>query len=1279
MWQVDDLKQDTSKFHHEIMGKTLVDILCQRAIQDGDSIAYRFLSEGSEAISETETQEWSHSQLAEKANLVASSLNQKGCLKGSRALIIVPAGLDFIAAFYGCLQAGVIAVPLQPPSRKQDTSRWLHIVRDAKPTVVITVSQLHERAKQLIFDSFSGQQGLPPLSSIHIMDVDALSSAVPVFMPACGLPMSNDIAMLQYTSGSTRLPRGVQITHANLMYNLEQIRLRFGHTVESRGVIWLPPHHDMGLIGGILQPLYVGFPVTLMSPVSFLRRPARWLQAISHFAATTSGGPNFAYEYCIRRCTDTDIDGLDLSQWNVAFNGAETIRSSTLKRFSERFAGSGFHESAFLPCYGLAEATLLVASGVSNNDKPQSLALEREALRHNHAKVAASESNAQLMIGSGNIASGTEVRIVNATSRELLKDGGIGEIWVSSPGVSSGYWLAEDSNTATFSATLKDGSGSFLRTGDLGFMNQGQLYVTGRLSDLIILRGVNYAPQDIELSVEVGHIKFLPSATSAFSVDVDDDESLIVVQELERGKFPQEQIDKAMAAVRAAISNDHGVQVKAVILVKQTTLPKTPSGKVQRQRCKTMYLGGALNIVAQWPALETIAVPQVPVCSSVAQPMHSKIQPRQADRDVTDDRINWLRDYSETHINSQQMDERRSLSPSVLLDFGNQGLLGMQVSKGYGGLGLGHEDSQRIIEQLAAIDPTLALFVGLNNVLGIRPINHFGSTEMREQWLPKLASGRELGAFAVTEAGAGSNPLAMNAVAKAQGRGRYLLNGTKFWSGSAAWAGITNVFVRQCDCQGRVTGISAFVVPKGRKGLKQGPEALTMGMRAMVQNSVILDDVSVSDADRLGQANQGMIVAQDAMMHGRFVIAAACVGGMKRCAQLMVRYASRRTVAGGRLLELPVLQQRLHEVTSSIAALSALVDWISQRLDQGLPVPEEVYAVCKILGPEWYWRATDWLVQCLGGRGYIESNIAPQLLRDARVLRIFEGPTETLANYLGVRSLRQTSSLCVLFSEVLQDRGSESTWLPWVEQLQQQPNAQKACMAALGESTAFIILGSILKQSTAIQNNDSILWLERESTMAQGRLERLIQQSSNHSSTFYQNQAQSLSQKIENYGLSIGDIDQQCATEDYALDDLLLRESLSLEPCNKYSVEPIVGATHSIESATTELNVKAWLTQWLATKLNLDATTVDTACAFADFGVDSVLAVELAHDLETAFSLPESLDPTLAWNYPTIDVLAIMIAGIKEEQSEPSLTSLNSEPEIDWAKQLQAELAPTVS
>ena len=394
---------------------------------------------------------------------------------------------------------------------------------------------------------------------------------------------NNSLAHLQYTSGSTATPKGVMVTHGNLMHNSEYIAQGFAHSPASISLTWLPHFHDMGLLDGIIQPLYNGFPAFLMSPTAFLQQPYSWLQAISRFRVTHSGGPNFAYDLCVRRISDAQLATIDLSSWNVAYNGAEPVRAESLERFAARFASCGFRRSAFYPAYGLAEATLKV-TGASRTEEPIFLITQSDALKQNRAvEVQADDPQATTLVSVGRPSLGTSVRIVNPETRKECSRDEIGEIWIAGPSVANGYWNRPEETEETYHAYIADsGDGPFLRSGDLGFYKDDELYVTGRLKDLIIIRGLNHYPQDIELTVDKSNPFLRPSCGAAFSVEVEDEERLVVVQELGRRQPPE--LATVIAHVRRAIAEQHELQTYAVVLVKFGTVPKDVQWKDSASR-----------------------------------------------------------------------------------------------------------------------------------------------------------------------------------------------------------------------------------------------------------------------------------------------------------------------------------------------------------------------------------------------------------------------------------------------------------------------------------------------------------------------------------------------------------------------------------------------------------------------------------------------------------------------------------------------------------------------
>ncbi|HIP72711.1 MAG TPA: non-ribosomal peptide synthetase, partial [Anaerolineae bacterium] len=404
------------------------------------------------------------------------------------------------------------------------------------------------------------------------------------------------LAFLQYTSGSTGAPKGVMLQHRHLLANSAAIARAFGITSADSGVIWLPPYHDMGLIGGILQPIYCGSHCVLMSPLAFLQKPLRWLQTISDYQATVSGGPNFAYDLCVRKITPEERAELDLRSWRLAFSGAEPVRPQTIARFSETFAPSGFQNKSFFPCYGLAEATLLVAGKAGSGD-PTICAAQKEALVQNKVILVTDGSDGQTLVSCGPSIPNQKIAVVNPETGTAVSENEIGEIWVQGECVAAGYWNQPDLTAHIFQAHLQDGDGPFLRTGDLGFLHEGELFIAGRAKDLIIIRGRNLYPQDIELTVEAAHPALRPGCGAAFSIEADGEERLVVVQEVYTNR-PFEAAELAQT-IRQAVAQTHEVQVYAVVLAQPRSVPKTSSGKIQRSACRQMYLDGELPVVEE--------------------------------------------------------------------------------------------------------------------------------------------------------------------------------------------------------------------------------------------------------------------------------------------------------------------------------------------------------------------------------------------------------------------------------------------------------------------------------------------------------------------------------------------------------------------------------------------------------------------------------------------------------------------------------------------------------
>lgn len=582
---------------------TLVELLNYRAKQQSNQIAFTFLQNG-----EIEADRLTYHLLDQKARAIAARL-QEVAKPGDRALLVYPSGLEFITAFFGCLYAGIIAVPAYPPRANQNLHRLQSIVSDAQANLALTTADLLPNLQKRWIED----PAIQPLLWVASNTVE--NQEAEIWQPM--ITSDDAIAFLQYTSGSTGKPKGVMVSHANLLHNERMIKAAFGHHEQTISVGWLPLFHDMGLVGNVLQPLYLGLPCTLMSPIDFLQKPVRWLQAISRYGATSSGGPNFAYDLCLRKVTQEQRQSLDLSRWEVAFSGAEPIRAETLEEFSRIFEDCGFRRAAFYPCYGMAEATLFITGGLKSKS-PVIRSVAAEPLAHHQLVVVEEESpDAYKFVGCGQTWGNQKVIIVNPDTSIPCLPAQVGEIWVAGASVAQGYWNQPEQTKQTFRACLANtGEGSFLRTGDLGFMQNGELFVTGRLKDVIILRGRNHYPQDIELTVEKSHALIRkPGCCAAFEVNVAGEAQLVVVAEVERRwrnlmpqrsgltadsveqQFSGEQV---LGDIRQAIAEQHELQVHAIVLLRAGSIPKTSSGKIQRHACRAGFLAHSLTTVAQW-------------------------------------------------------------------------------------------------------------------------------------------------------------------------------------------------------------------------------------------------------------------------------------------------------------------------------------------------------------------------------------------------------------------------------------------------------------------------------------------------------------------------------------------------------------------------------------------------------------------------------------------------------------------------------------------------------
>ncbi len=626
------MNRNQTDYHNPLFKpETLVDLLRWRAVIEPDKIAYTYIKDGDKKQTSL-----TYGELDKKARSVALMLQKKG-LTGERALLLYPPGLDYIAGFFGCLYAGVTAVPAYPPDPNRlnrSLPRLQAIVNDAGATVALTTDAILYMIRMLKLGSklTNSLEKIPFMrkfrtsmkyfssdkravaESTELGDLQWIStdSTTTIAFEEWIAPSitAETTSFLQYTSGSTGNPKGVILSHSNLMANSEIIKTSLGYKANTVGVFWLPIYHDMGLIGGVLQPLYSGCPSVFMSPIAFLQRPLRWLEAISRTPENTvisTAAPNFAYDMCVKKATPEFIKSIDLSRWEMALSGAEPVRAQTIERFSETFQPAGFKKSAFLPAYGLAEATLFVSGGFIDKE-PIMTTVDKTALQKNTVLEVPKEDPAALtLVSSGHGHPNQTTLIVNPDTFLPCKQGEIGEIWVKGPSVSLGYYGRKEATKETFQNYLADtGDGPFLRTGDLGFMKNDEIFVAGRVKDLIIIRGTNHYPQDIELSVEQAHPEIRPGCSAALTVDINNNEELVIVCEIRHNKNLN--FNEIIQAIREAVTENHDLQTKAIVLIKARTIHKTSSGKIMRQATREDFLADKLAVVQRWDSGTTIEV-----------------------------------------------------------------------------------------------------------------------------------------------------------------------------------------------------------------------------------------------------------------------------------------------------------------------------------------------------------------------------------------------------------------------------------------------------------------------------------------------------------------------------------------------------------------------------------------------------------------------------------------------------------------------------------------------
>lgn len=1192
--------------------QTLIDALEKRANNLSDRVAYRFLREG-----EVEVDSITFGDLRCRARAAAARLVAlRGASRTDAAVLLYPQGIEFIVAFFACLYAGVVAVPASISNRKRGMDILGRIAEDSGARWLLSTGT---QLQQLSWDIVD----VPKLRGMPCIDIESEPARL---MP---LPATHcepgAIAFLQYTSGSTGMPSGVALTHVNLANNQQQMQRAFEVDSDTVLVSWLPMFHDMGL-GTVLLSVWTGRPCVIMSPSVFVQNPRRWLAAISHYRGTLSLAPDFAYDLCVRRIPPKEREGLDLSSWRVAVSGSEPVRSATIERFVEAFGPCGFRRQAFASGYGLAEATLFVCCEEVRSP-PTFKRFSRDGLEHGQAREVTDLTAGPVLVGCGSARFGTRLLIVDPETREECAVGKIGEIWVQSQSVGAGYWKKDAATSYTFQATTADGRGPFLRTGDLGFLDEGRLFVAGRYKDLIIIRGRNHSPQDIEDSVSSCHPALVPRACAAFSIDSEEGEQLVVVQEVARVALRALDASSVFRAIRSIVSDHHALQTAAIILLKPSSLPRTTSGKIRRKICRMSFLDNSIPAVASWHA---VAPPD-------AEPLSDQRHEAAARADRI---IGWLRQNAAELTESRPVKEHSPLSSGFPAAVSRQGLLGMQVETSRGGLGLGHFDSARVLEQLAAVDFSLALLVGANNYLGVQPIAKHASVQLKGRLLSRLVSGDDFVANSFSERD--DDAARLDAEVRLTGDDPWRLVGSREFDGMGERPSLVNVIAHHDE----PPGVSAFIVACPSQGVHVATEGTTDAI-GFTQTTIGFDRTNLGREDMLGNFGSGSDIAHEAVLHMRLAVGACCIGAMKRCAQLVGGEQSYRSI-NGKATPNPVILSRLSSAAARVTAHECLVHSIARALDKGLSVPAEGFAACKLLGPDMLLRSIDDLMVI--GITVVQggSDQFLRLYKEAGALRKLDGSPEALAESTGAAVMLEDTPLRLLLSDIL----AGPAVVRWVEPVldavrQRMKNltgtlarrAERWGNTRAGELTAWLALLAAVEGSMATARTSA---LEHAHTWTLAQFENAVSAvrlgTPSEAATL---DADDIATTFAAYARTIGNLSK----------DSTRRVAVALAPPLRAERSPGLADTTSPSKDSAKRELRTRIITWLANRLRIPVSEVQAGRSFADYGLDSVSSVELAQSLSD--SLGRELDATVVWSFATIDALAEYLLNAPPPRREP--------------------------
>lgn len=1250
--------------------KCLIDFLIKRSIQYPHKTAF------SDVDIDLQETPLTYSEFLFQVKEYAQILKNERIKKDDRCLLIFNQGIEFIIAFLACQWIGAIPVPLNIPGRSKSLDKWENIAKECLPEAIITGKKTASRLVQSLSKS-------KLLSKIQVIEVEIIASDK-TESSFTDQPNIHPTAFLQYTSGSTGNPKGVVVTQDSLIKNSRESKKNMNATPDSVFVSWLPFYHDMGLILFIVQTIYNGNSLYLMKPEDFMSRPLNWMYALSKWKGTHTGGPNFAYQLVADKLIQLHQElkknnqqaDFSLKTLKMCASGAEPIRFKTICDFQNAISLFEAPDHVISPGYGLAEATLTVALN-KEGEQVKWLKADKEALKRNIVVIKDSgfmeigrdfdnDENSIYLVGNGQVIDNHEADIISVSNLEaelpdsiskinILEPYSIGELWYSGPSVTNGYYENEAATDETYFNSVSN-STTYLRTGDLAFKDEdGQIYIVGRIKDLIIIRGLNYYPQDIERTSCYSHPDLRIDGAAAFAMNKDGNECCYLVQELTRSAILSPKFDEYARAIRNAVLQDHGIAIDTILFVAPMHVPRTTSGKIQRRLAKRT------TEINEWENILHISSLNSKVLKNKTTHFKSHIQ-----EDTLKNSINDLQYFLRTRVDSYTIDERRSIPPYIMTEFSRMGLMGLLISPEDGGLGCNLNQARTIIETISSADLTLGLFVSLHNLLGLHPIAKFAKEEIKEKIVRELATGKGTASFALSEPGAGSNPNAGKTFAQ-KNNGYWILNGEKCWVGSSSWASYLTVIAHTQDENGKYLGQSAFLVPQGTPGLQHIEECMTMGMRGTVQGQFILNDVKIPDSHVLGEIGKGAEVLHEVVSMGRIGINSMCIGILKTVLSRSKQWAENRKVNSGYLIDQPMVLKQLNELLWVLEIIETYQSKLVQWKDEGLLLPDMLVSAGKIFSTEETWKGVDFLMQLTAARGYSEHNGIAQLFRDARVLRIFEGPSESLIADLGGRTdenIMETLNFLTYQHVAINTKAQTEKIQLTKQQLEQNPTDsdsqnRKFARYAFGEILTYQLIVWMCQDDISSHAKN---WLEKKITtitkdalefntdlLLKQRFEKQFNHVLKDHQTIY---TQSILNEtsIRSPFRDLRAIETQNISEKQDITEKVIFRATTPQTTNSSSINP-----KSINKNVSE--VEKWIYNWLEKEAGIERNQFTPFTSFSEYGLDSSLSIRFISDINAHYKI--HVEPSIIWSYSTVNELAAYLCEFEIKSSEKTTINDN--------------------